>query len=130
MILEKFVESSNIDETSLSLIKSLIMSVHRHRQKEELDDPIHDKVNKFFLDIILVFLGFEGEEYEKYRERVRRDYLWVEKEEYRQKRMVILQRLLDRERIYITDHMYDKFEKKARDNLQHEIDESSPKVSN
>lgn len=103
-------------------MKSLLMSVHRHRQTEVYEDPDHDKLNKFFLDIILVFIGFEKEVYLKFAKNIRKDYLWVEKLEYKDTRKIILQRLLDRERIFITDQIYEAFESTARENMQYEID--------
>lgn len=125
VIVQKFIEKTEyrvITKENMVIIEALVMSVHRHRQKVEFGDEINDSLNKFFLDIILVFLGFDKEQYNTYKELVRLDYLWVEKSEFKVKRKIILQRLLDRERIFITDRLHEEFEEVARANLQNEID--------
>jgi predicted metal-dependent HD superfamily phosphohydrolase len=139
-IAENFIKDTDyrvVKIENLELVKALIMSVHRHRQKVEFEKDQHDKINKFFLDIILVFLGYEEEEYNKYKNAIGQGLLWSGKKlqqvelqgaftitpEFILKRKVILKRLIDRERIYLTDRLYEEFEEKARKNLQRELDE-------
>jgi predicted metal-dependent HD superfamily phosphohydrolase len=125
MIVEQFVKDAGfnvIKEEQLKLLKCLIMSVHRHRQTEVYEDTNHDLLNKFFLDVILVFLGFDRDTYLKFSQSVRKDYLWVEKSEFKDKRKIILGRLLDRERIFITEKLHETFESAARENMKYEID--------
>ena len=128
LIAEKFISDTKfsvVSQENLAFIKNLIESVFRHRQKVEYEDNTLDKLNKFFLDIIIGFLGSEKEEYAEYAENVRKDYLWIENDEFIKKRHIILKRLLDRERIFITDELYEEFEVKARQNMQSEIDKSN-----
>lgn len=126
-ILKQFVEETQynvVTSEQLSFLQSLVLSVNRHRQTEVYDNKEQDSLNKFFLDIILSFLGFENEIYKRFASLVKKEYLWVEKSEFKLKRRIILQRLLDRERIFITNEIYNKFEEQARQNLQNEVDET------
>mmetsp|Transcript_6225 Transcript_6225/g.5347 ORF Transcript_6225/g.5347 Transcript_6225/m.5347 type:complete len:258 (+) Transcript_6225:956-1729(+) len=126
IILKKFIdeiEDDILSKDQIDFLEKLTKSVHKHRQTETYDDSNLDSLNKFFLDIILVFLGFEEEVYKTFTTLVRKEYLWVEKSEFQLKRKIILQRLLDRERIFITDDIHEKFEEQARINLQNELDE-------
>ena len=126
MILKSFMEETKyevITKSQFEFLKSLVMSVHRHRKTQTYEDDLHNKLNTFFLDIILSFLGFEEEVYKKFTILVRKDFLWIEKSEFRQKRKIILQRLIDRERIFLSDSIYTAFEEQARKNLKSELSE-------
>ena len=127
LIAEKFIKESNYSVITLEnveFIKNLIQSVFRHRQRIEYENNSLDQLNKLFLDIIIAFLGTDKEEYAKYSENVRNDYLWVEEKEFKAKRCIILRRLLDRERIFITNKWFEAFEEKARINIKFEIENS------
>ena len=53
---------------------------------------------------------------------IRKEYEWVEKEFYKQERTKVLQKFLERDRIYFTKEIFDKYEKQARENIQFEIE--------
>ncbi|MBP9889385.1 MAG: hypothetical protein KBF93_24025, partial [Leptospiraceae bacterium] len=78
--------------------------------------------NKIFLDSDLLILGRERNRYIEYMDSIRKEYEWVEKEFYKQERTKVLQKFLERDRIYFTKEIFDKYEKQARENIQFEIE--------
>ena len=74
------------------------------------------------MDIDISILGSEESRYEVYCEKIRKEYKWVPGIIYRRKRKEILQRFLQRDRLYFTDFYYSRLEEKARMNIAKEID--------
>jgi predicted metal-dependent HD superfamily phosphohydrolase len=69
------------------------------------------------VDIDLAVLGAEEERFEAFDRDVRKEYGWVPGFLYRRKRRDVLQRFLDRERIYSTPAAFEELEVPARRNL-------------
>jgi predicted metal-dependent HD superfamily phosphohydrolase len=82
----------------------------------------NDFDHKIFLDSDLLILGRERNRYLEYMNSIRREYEWVERELYKQERVKVLQKFLDRERIYFTDEIFENNEKQARENINFEIE--------
>lgn len=132
---ESFIKNSNfevISEDDLNLIKCLIMSVHRHNQKSPLKNDSDNYCNQFFLDTILAFFAIEEDkmpfkndlEDAKNAEQSPTQAIsgWqTVSTEYVVKRKIILQRLLKRERIFMTDLYFEKYEAMAKDRLRQEV---------
>ena len=76
---------------------------------------------KFIADIDILIFGKPPEVFDEYERRIRKEYLWVDKDEYNAGRSVILQRFLNRPRIYYTDMFHGKYEKQARENLERSL---------
>ena len=99
----------------LSTIRNLIL-VTRHR------NPPADDLERFMVDIDLAILGSSIERFDRYERAVRQEYRSVPRFLYRRRRAAILQEFLIRQRIFSTDPFFEKFEEKARNNLQRAID--------
>jgi predicted metal-dependent HD superfamily phosphohydrolase len=69
------------------------------------------------VDIDLAVLGADEERFEAYDRDVRKEYGWVPGFLYRRKRREVLQRFLDRDRIYSTPTAFEELEAPARRNL-------------
>jgi predicted metal-dependent HD superfamily phosphohydrolase len=76
---------------------------------------------KYFLDIDLSILGADSHAYEKYRMNIRKEYRWIDENEYRVGRREVLNKFLNRDNIYLTDHFRGKYEKAARKNIENEL---------
>ena len=73
------------------------------------------------LDADLAILGAAASEYKAYSRAIRQEYSWVPDREYRWGRKQVLDRFLQRNRIYYTSELFLALEERARDNLQGEI---------
>ena len=78
-------------------------------------------LRELFLDFDLGILGTSQAEYDTYAEKIRKEYSHYTEDEYCRGRIAVLQRFLNRERLYFTDHFYEKYEGMARGNIDGEI---------
>jgi predicted metal-dependent HD superfamily phosphohydrolase len=69
-------------------------------------------------DVDLSILGRTPAEYDAYEQGIRQEYAWVPDETYRAARANILRGLLLRARLYQTDFFYQRYEDRARRNLE------------
>ncbi len=93
----------------------LILLTHKH-------ELIHDDNDaSYFLDMDLAILASTPRIYQQYAKNIRQEYHHVSNSLYQQARCFILQNFLQRQRLYFTDYFYQRLEKQARENLQHEI---------
>lgn len=76
---------------------------------------------ELMLDIDLASLGYSKEKFDENSENIRKEYLFVEENAYRDARVKILKGFLARPRIYHTDWFFNRYEKQARENLTREI---------
>lgn len=74
-----------------------------------------------FLDADLAILGSDRQRYSAYAAAIRDEYAAVSDTAFRRARHALLERLLARPRIYFTEAMFDRFEQRARANLQWEL---------
>jgi predicted metal-dependent HD superfamily phosphohydrolase len=84
--------------------------------------PPTDDDMALLLDIDLAILGQPPALFEQYEQVIRQEYNWVGEGSYRSGRVAILQRFLDRKRIYATEPLYLRYEQQARANLTRSID--------
>jgi predicted metal-dependent HD superfamily phosphohydrolase len=73
------------------------------------------------LDADLAILGADPGAYQAYVNGVRAEYRHVDDEQWRAGRTAVLHRFLDRQRLYITDHMHTRLEHRARANIEAEL---------
>lgn len=86
-------------------------------------EPVPDDPNaQFFIDADLAILGAEPEEYRRYSEGIRQEYIWVDDARYRDARRTVLRNFLERERLYLTPWMFELCERQAQENLRGEIE--------
>ena len=103
------VPSEVIDETA-----RLILLTRSH------DTDPDDGAGHTLLDADLAVLSADAPTYDAYAAAIRREYAWVAESDYRAGRRRVLERFLDRPRIYLTIEMAEA-EPRARDNLRREI---------
>ncbi|MEZ5428175.1 MAG: hypothetical protein R2747_18030 [Pyrinomonadaceae bacterium] len=106
-----------VAEGSIRKISRMILATEKH-SAEDLDAD-----GRLFLDFDLAVLGAEKEVYRRYSFGVRREYSFVEETQYRAARGRVLRKFLERDALYLTDPLRRRFEKKARENIEEEIEE-------
>lgn len=108
----KFLE---ISHCIIAKVESLILDTKYHQTEPNDFDA------QVFLDADLEILGSNPQRYHRYALLIRQEYFWMPDVEYLAGRKQVLQQFLHRDRIYLTDLMFHKFESAARQNLQAEI---------
>lgn len=85
------------------------------------DRPPTDGDMALLLDIDLAILGQPPALFEQYEQAIRQEYHWVAEEVFGSRRAAILRRFLNRERIYVTEPFYARYELQARWNLTRSV---------
>ena len=88
---------------------------NKAKAREEYSDAA------YLLDMDLSILGSSWSVYEHYAHAVRQEYAHVSDDDYRVGRMAVLKELLAHPTLYLTDYYYERLEKQARKNIEHEI---------
>lgn len=73
------------------------------------------------LDVDLAILGASAADFDRYDAQIAMEYAHVEPGAYRAGRAAVLWRFLERERLYLTDWGFGRWEEKARANLSRTI---------
>jgi predicted metal-dependent HD superfamily phosphohydrolase len=115
------------EERSATLAKQCIAETCRNARLGEsvaqlvLATKLHDGSLHFdaplLVDIDLSILGQPADRFWEYETQIRREYEWVPKKVFSEKRAEILQRFLSRKTIYNSEHFVEKYERQARLNL-------------
>jgi predicted metal-dependent HD superfamily phosphohydrolase len=108
-----------VSDAILAETERLILLTKRHAAGAT------DRQGQLLIDVDLAILGAVPADYDAYAAAIRREYDWVADTDYRRGRCAVLERFLQRPRLYATDEMYRRFEDAARRNLQREIAELS-----
>ena len=115
-------EESSADWASRFLLSqglpgTLAQTVHKHiLDTRHTPGPLAGDA-LWVIDIDLAILGQDDAVYRQFERNVRREYFFVRWPRYVAGRTAVLQRFLDRPRIYGTDWFYQRHEAQARSNL-------------
>ena len=110
----KELEAAGLPAEVAERVHALVMAT-RHAALPESNDE------RILVDVDLSILGAEADRYAQYAAQVREEYAWVPGWIFRRKRKALLREFLAREAIYGTQHFRDRFEARARENLENEI---------
>lgn len=94
-------------------VSALIMATKLHH--------ITDVNAAVMVDVDLTILGADEARFANYEADIRKEYAWVPEAVFNSKRAEILQRFLERQRLYATDVFANKYELQARRNLDRSI---------
>ncbi|BAY11237.1 HD domain-containing protein [Calothrix sp. NIES-2098] len=100
---------------NIATVKRLILNTKQHQTTAD------DWDGKVLLDADLAILAVNSIQYQEYAQAIRQEYAWVPEAEYIKGRRQILERFLQRQRLYFTPLMLEVAEASARANLQAEI---------
>jgi predicted metal-dependent HD superfamily phosphohydrolase len=103
-----------VSKSFVESVRKLIMVTKRHDAEPGSDEAV-------MVDVDLSILGQEEERFWLYEEQIRREYEWVPAEIFAAKRAEILERFLTRKWIFNTEFFRQKYEHKARRNLEASI---------
>lgn len=88
--------------------------------------PPSGRQGSLLCDVDLSILGRDEREFEEYQRRIRQEYAWVPEPLYRAGRARILSAFENRDRIYLTDYFYERYEVRARANLRRALAQLRP----
>ena len=109
------IKSLEIDSRLVSNVTRLILSTKFHQA------DTNDIDGQILLDADLAILGSPTQKYLTYAENIRQEYAWISDRDYRMGRRRVLEKFLQRKRIYYTHMMFEELEDSARRNLATEI---------
>jgi len=92
-------------------VRNLILTTKHHSIPPTAD-------GKFIADIDLSIFGKSPKEFDEYEENIRKEYQWLDSEEFKKGRIFVLEKFLNRPMIYSTDFFRKKYEELARKNLE------------
>jgi predicted metal-dependent HD superfamily phosphohydrolase len=110
---EQFLRSAGASDETCAVVKRLVMAT-KHHAATTPDEAL-------LIDIDLSILGQDRERFAEYERQIREEYSWVPASVFAEKRSEILQRFLARARIYTSEHFFNRYETRARQNLQWSI---------
>jgi predicted metal-dependent HD superfamily phosphohydrolase len=109
-----FLANGGMNPADVEVVTQLVIMTKHHNTGADVDPQI-------IVDVDLSILGREETRFFEYEDAIRKEYAWVEEGLFRKKRAEILERFLQRERLYATDFFRDKYEAQARRNLEKSI---------
>jgi len=100
---------------------SRLILITKHKEIPKKTDE------KIIVDIDLSVFGKNSRKFNEYEEKIRREYYYVGQKLFAEKRIEILEKFLDKNRpsIYFTDFFREKYEARARINLERSISKLS-----
>jgi predicted metal-dependent HD superfamily phosphohydrolase len=109
-----------VAEPALARAVRLIEASELHAVPERLPDEEANDC-RIFLDLDLSILGAEPAAFDRYEAGVRHEYRHLSDATFRAGRAAILRRLLERERLFLSDWGQERFEQSARTNLERSL---------
>lgn len=113
---ENTLVSLNFPANKIEKCINLILSTKTHNA---VDD---DFDNFIFLDADLSILGTEESSYKEYSLKIRKEYGIFPDDVYKEGRMKVLESMLNKPRLFLTNEMFLKLENSARRNIKNEIE--------
>ncbi|GAX45080.1 hypothetical protein NIES4075_61000 [Tolypothrix sp. NIES-4075] len=111
----ELLSSLGIPLSNITAVTRLIINTKNHQAAAD------DFDSQVLLDADLAILAANPVQYREYALYIRQEYAWVSEAEYIVGRAHVLERFLQRQRIYFTPFMFEVGEKAARCNLNAEI---------
>ena len=111
ILAERCLQDAGADPRLRSSVAQLVLTTKAHDASQHEDAPL-------LVDIDLTILGADEGRFFEYESQIRQEYAWVPEPMFVEKRVEILQRFLDRPRIYLTPLFFETHEERARTNLR------------
>lgn len=110
------LEKLNIPNDKIIRIYNQILATKSHKRSE-------DSETNFLLDADLAILGQDWEIYKNYTQQIRKEYSIYPDFMYKSGRKKVLTHFLEFEEIFKINYFKEKYEEKARENIQRELSE-------
>ncbi|MEK6893380.1 MAG: hypothetical protein AABX07_04200 [Nanoarchaeota archaeon] len=107
--------------SNLGVSSQLINLTNRIILVTDHKTPIESADEALAVDVDLSIFGKPDEVFNDYDQNIRKEYLWVPEDQYKTGRKQVLRSFLDRSQIYQTEQFRQKYEERARTNLERAI---------
>lgn len=114
---KQFLSEYGVENPVAETVEALILATAAHMEETTVPDA------DWFLDADLVILGADPESYCRYVLAIRQEYASILDNDFRAGRRRFLESILGAESLFRTDELKNRFEARARSNLQAELDE-------
>ncbi|MBI2047138.1 pantetheine-phosphate adenylyltransferase [Candidatus Pacearchaeota archaeon] len=111
---KRLSEASLTDSFAGNVNKLILATKHKEMPKE--------KDAQYVVDIDLAALGKPEKKFDEDDKDIKEEYGWVSEEQFKQGRSAMLKNFLKRPSIYLTDFFKEKYEAKARKNLERALE--------
>lgn len=109
------LQCGQVPQSLVEVVGQLILATQHQTVPQDEDAAL-------LVDIDLAILGSPIAEFDRYEANIRHEYSWLPETVYRVKRVSLLERFLDRSRLFQTDLFHRQYERQARHNLQRSIE--------
>jgi predicted metal-dependent HD superfamily phosphohydrolase len=113
----QFIAEACPSEQLTCTVNALIMATQKH----SIVDGVESDIQKLFLDCDLLILGATPKFYDIYTRNIRQEYKNFNDADYAAGRRGAMEKFLQRERLFFTDPVRDKYEVRARANIRCEL---------
>jgi predicted metal-dependent HD superfamily phosphohydrolase len=110
----EYLQKIDFPQQKIKWVEKCILATKKHRVTNDSDINL-------FLDLDLIILSSEMEEYDIYAKDIRFEYSFVAIEDYKLGRKKVLESFINKESIYIHPSIESKFGARARTNIQREL---------
>jgi predicted metal-dependent HD superfamily phosphohydrolase len=114
LLARRWLADAGVENALIEKTCNLVLATKDHNVTLDRDAAL-------VVDVDLSILGQPERRFLEYEQQIRAEYAWVEARLFARKRAEILEEFLSRPRIYSTGPFYDRYEKRARFNLQTSI---------
>jgi predicted metal-dependent HD superfamily phosphohydrolase len=105
------LDHAGLPNTFINSVRKLVMVTKRHEAEPDSDEAV-------LVDVDLGILGQGYKRFAEYEDQIRQEYAWVPNPVFVSRRAEILERFLARKQIFATKLFHDKYELRARRNLE------------
>lgn len=116
VLAKKFLSEHAVENSIIETVEALILATAAHMEKTAVRDAA------WFLDADLAILGADRDQYDRYVLAIRHEYANIPDSDFRAGRQRFLETILAAGSLFRTDELKDRFEARARSNLQIELD--------
>jgi predicted metal-dependent HD superfamily phosphohydrolase len=114
-LMRAWCAASGVRDEVMASVERLILVTRNHLPNPSRRDEC------LVADIDLAILGREPVRFDEYEAQIRREYAWVDESAYRAGRARVLERFAQRDRIFVTPELHERYEQAARENLRRSL---------
>ncbi|KAJ5072901.1 hypothetical protein M0811_09347 [Anaeramoeba ignava] len=115
-LFKEFSKEINLENQMIEKIERIILATQENHAIFSTESDLELKI---FLDLDYSILGSNKEEYQEYKNAIRKEYSHFNDKEFKEGRLKFIKNVL-KNKIFLTDYFEDKFEEKAKKNLEEE----------
>lgn len=115
VLAKQFLSEHGVESSIIETVEALILATAAHMKETTVRDA------DWFLDADLAILGADRDQYDRYVLAIRHEYASIPDADFRAGRQRFLETILEAGSLFRTDELKNRFEVRARSNLQAEL---------